>query len=80
MFLLTIDADSSCQNKIKSSNRDLNFNYLKDFRIDIKFTCFLRFDEQVKLDLIEAHEIGWHPHFLMKNLIIIATCLNSMTK
>jgi len=63
MFLLTIDADSSCQNKIKSSNRDLNFNYLKDFKIDIKFTCFLRFDEQVKLDLIEAHEIGWHPHF-----------------
>ncbi len=63
MFLLTIDADSSCQNKIKSSNRDLNFNYLKDFKIDIKFTCFLRFDEQVKLDLIEAHEIGWHPPF-----------------
>lgn len=65
MFLLTIDADSSFQNKIKSNNKKINFDYLKNFKLDFKFTCFLRFDEQVKLDsdVINASEFGWHPHF-----------------
>lgn len=65
MFLLTIDADSSYQNKIKPNNKKINFDYLKNFKLDIKFTCFLRFDEQVKLDsdIIKANEVGWHPHF-----------------
>lgn len=68
MFLLTVDADSCFQNKIESDNSNLNFDYLKHFKLDISFTCFLRFDDQVKLDIVEANEVGWHPHFYNENL------------
>lgn len=63
MFLLTIDADSSFQNKIYSNNKITNFDYLNKFKLDISFTFFLRFDDQVRLEKIRANEVGWHPHF-----------------
>lgn len=71
---MTIDFDSTFQNKRKSNNSKIDFNYINYFKLDFEYTAFVRHDDQVNfhkiLEKIKLKEVGWHPHFFINYSLI----------